>query len=264
MRAFLLTMFVMLSVRLLSAQSAGDLVPEPMVPPVEDVDSATIARIKDQALHLQWSVGYLQSVAQNQLRTGLDSINAPAAGYGFGFEIGRYFDPVPVFVGAEVGVVFIPSDDRTIPASQQRSYSVTTSNVMFPIMTTIRFQPSIMNWVYPYAEFVSGIHVFSSDVTVKRIVQSDTTTDNAASSADFNWNYGFGLGAAVKVADVITLPNSLQRTLIDVRFRYITGSSVTVPYANLVDDETLDYAMRESFVARPSFVTFRLGLTFHL
>jgi hypothetical protein len=66
------------------------------------------------------------------------------------------------------------------------------------------------------------------------------------------------------VADVITLPNSLQRTLIDIRFRYITGSSVTFSYADLIDDSGLDYTFREVRVERPGVVMFRLGVTFHL
>jgi hypothetical protein len=128
----------------------------------------------------------------------------------------------------------------------------------------VRFQPSIENWVYPYAELIGGITFYSSDVTIRTIINSDTTTDSPDGRGDYNWNYGVGIGAAVKVADVITLPNSLQRTLIDIRFRYITGSSVTFSYADLIDDSGLDYTFREVRVERPGVVMFRLGVTFHL
>ncbi len=262
MRAFFLTMFVILAVRLLPAQIAGDnaFVDEA---PVEDIDPAIIARIKDQALPIQWSAGFMQSIAQSELRTELDSINAPAAGYGFGVEFGRYFDPVPVFIGANFGMAFYPSRDRTINSSSRRSYSVTTSNFSMPILATVRFQPSIYNWVYPYAEVLGGITVFSSDVTVRRIFDNDTTTTGDG-DGDFSWTYGVGMGAAIKVADIITLPNSLQRTLIDIRFRYTTGSRVEVSYADLLDETTLDYQVRRAEVARPAMLTFQLGLTFQL
>lgn len=262
MRALLLTMFVILSVRLLPAQVTGDS-PSGNEAPVEDIDPALIARIKDQPLAFQWTVGYMQGVAQTELRDSLNSIKAPAAGYGFGGEFGRYFDPVPVFVGVDVGLLFHPSDDRTINSSSRRSYSVSTSNLSIPIMTTVRFQPSIENWVYPYAEFVAGMTIFTSDVTVRRIFDNDTSTTTEG-NGDFTWSYGVGLGAAIKVADIITLPNSLQRTLIDIRFRYMTGSQVEVSYADLKDESSLDYEIRRTQVARPSLVFFRIGLTFQL
>lgn len=261
MRLVILATFIMFGVRLLPAQVAGD---PPVIVAQDDENPARIAAIKDQALSTQWTVGYMQSIAQGDLRTGLDSINAPAAGYGFGFEIGKYFDPVPVFVGAEASVIFYPSNDRTISASSTRSYSVNTSNFMLPIMTTVRFQPSIYNWVYPYAELLGGFTFYSSGVTIRTIINRDTTTERPGGGKDFNWNYGIGLGVGIKVADVITLPNSLQRTLIDVRFRYITGSSVTATYADLLDDTSLEYTTRQARVEKPSIVTFRLGLTFHL
>lgn len=261
MRLAILATFIILGVRLLPAQVTGD---PPAVGPEDDISPALIARIKDQALPLQWTMGFMQSIAQGDFRTGMESINAPATGYGFGFEIGQYFDPVPVFIGAEASVVFYPSKDREISPSSTRKFSVNTSNFKLPILTTVRFQPSIENWVYPYAELIGGITFYSSDVTVRTIINADTTTDSPEGRGDHNWNYGVGLGALVKVADVITLPNSLQRTLIDIRFRYITGSSVTFSYADLIDDSGLDYTFREVRVDRPGVIMFRLGVTFHL
>jgi opacity protein-like surface antigen len=262
MRLLILTMFVMLSARHLPAQIAGD--PFPVSEsPVEDVDSALIARIKDQALPLQWHVGYIQSIAQGDFRTSLDSIKAPAAGYGFSAEFGWYYDPIPLYVGGSFGVTFYPSNDRTINASSQRSYSVSTSNFSMPILGVVRFQPSIYNWVYPYAEAFAGLTVFSSDVTIRRIVGTDTSTTDDGDE-DFSWTYGLGLGAAFKVADIITLPNSLQRTLIDIGFRYTSGGRATVSYADLIDEASLDYEVRKAEVLNPAMVIFRLGLTFQL
>ncbi|MBU3698814.1 MAG: PorT family protein [Candidatus Kapabacteria bacterium] len=262
MRLLLLTIFVMVSARHLPAQIAGE-DPSSAEAPVEDVDAATIARIKDQALAFQWHVGYMQSIAQADFRTSLDSIKAPATGYGFSAEFGRYFDPIPLYVGGSFGVSFYPSNDRSINASSQRSYSVSTSNFSMPVLGVVRFQPSIYNWVYPYAEAFGGITVFSSDVTVRRIVGSDTSTTDGGEE-DFSWTYGVGLGASFKIADIITLPNSLQRTLIDIGFRYTSGGRAIVSYADLLDETTLDYEVRRAEVLNPAMVIFRLGLTFQL
>ncbi|MBU3679084.1 MAG: porin family protein [Candidatus Kapabacteria bacterium] len=263
MRFVFLATFLIIGVRLLPAQIAGD-APMPISQSAgDDVDEATIARIKDQPLAMQWTISYLQGVSQSELQQAYRDLKAPGTAYGFGVELGKYFDPMPLFIGGEIGVMWFPSNDRSISPTSRRTYQVNTSNFVIPIMGTVRFQPSLDNWVYPYAEFVAGVNIHSSDVTVRTIIDSDTTS-NSEGSGDFNWNYGIGLGAAFKVADVITLPNTLQRTLIDVRFRYITGSSLEVSYADLRDDTSLDYEIRGRKVFRPSVLTFRLGITFQL
>lgn len=263
MRFVILATFLIVGVRLLPAQVTGDMPAALVQSTNDDVDEATIARIKDQALDAQWTISYMQGVSQGDLQQAYRDLKAPSTGYGFGFEFGKYFDPIPLFIGGEAGVMFFPSNDRSISPTSRRTYEVNTSNFMLPILGTIRFQPSIKNWVYPYAEVVAGINIHSSDVTVRTIIDSDTTRNNEG-SGDFNWNYGLGIGAAIKFADVITLPNSLQRTLIDVRFRYITGSTLEVSYADLRDDTSLDYEIRRRVVSRPSILTFRLGVTFQL
>lgn len=263
MRVLLIATFLFLGVRLLPAQVTGGTVAVPPPAAQADPDEATIALIKNQALSMQWTMSYMQSIAQGALRDSLEGIAAPATGYGFGFEIGQYFDPVPLFVGGEAGVMFYPSKDRTIKASSRRSFTVETSNFILPVLGTIRFQPSIENWVYPYAELVGGFTVHSSDVTHRTIFDADTTTDSDG-EGDFNWNYGVGVGVAVKVADVITLPHTLQRTLIDIRLRYITGTTAEVSYADLIDEASLDSEIRTSVVNRPVMIMFRLGVTFHL
>lgn len=263
MRIVFLATFLIIGVRLLPAQIAGDAPLSIAQSASDDVDEATIARIKDQALAAQWTLSYMQGISQSELQQAFLDMNAPATAYGFGIEIGKYFDPVPLFIGGEIGVMWFPSSDRSISPTSRRTYEVNTVNFMIPIMGTVRFQPSLENWVYPYAEFVTGVNIHSSDVTLRTIIDSDTTSTSEG-KGDFNWNYGFGVGAAFKVADVITLPNTLQRTLIDVRFRYITGSELEVSYAGLRDDTSLDYEIRQRRVSRPSVLTFRLGITFQL
>lgn len=263
MRIVFLATFLIIGVRLLPAQTAGDAPRAVTLSVSDDIDEATIARIKDQALAAQWTISFMQGVSQSELQQAFRDLKGPTTSYGFGAELGKYFDPIPLFIGGELGVMWFPSNDRSISPTSRRTYEVNISNFMIPILGTVRFQPSIKNWVYPYAEFVTGINIHSSDVTVRTIIDSDTTS-NSEGSGDFNWNYGIGVGAAFKIADVITLPNSLQRTLIDVRFRYITGSSLEVSYADLRDETSLDYEIRRRVVSKPSVVTFRLGVTFQL
>jgi hypothetical protein len=78
------------------------------------------------------------------------------------------------------------------------------------------------------------------------------------------WNYGIGAGLAIKVADVITLPNSLQRTLCDVRIRYLWGTSATIPNAELDGGNTLGYNIIGVEVDKPRAVSFRAGFIFQL
>nr|MBP7093994.1 hypothetical protein [Candidatus Kapabacteria bacterium] len=74
--------------------------------------------------------------------------------------------------------------------------------------------------------------------------------------------YGVGAGFAVKIADVITLPNSLQRTLIDVRMRYLWGTSVEVPLVEPTANQS--FAIRNVSVDAPEQIVFQLGIMIQL
>lgn len=229
----------------------------------KDPDEATIAIIKQQALSGQFEIHYHQAISQGELRSAFDTLGAPAVSYGLGVEGGYYFDPIPLAVGAELGVLFNGADSKTLGNSSVlgTKYEISSSNTQVPILAHVRFQPNIESWFFPYAELVGGFTIYSSSVTLKVIRSGDTTTSTRG-DGDACWNYGIGAGFAIKVSDVITLPNTLQRTLFDIRIRYLVGTQTNVRYAQLIDGNDPPDSIESREVAKPEVVTFRVGFIF--
>lgn len=229
-----------------------------------DVDSATIAQIKQQPLNWQYGLMYSQSVSQSQLRTAYDSLSLPVVGYGFGVQFAYYMDPIPVAFGGELGVHFFGARERVFgPYSGdplRKRLELSTQNYTLPILGYVRFQPNLGSWVFPYAEIVGGTTIYSSVLTVRQITGNDDTTGrNTESEGGANWTYGIGAGIAIKTADIIELPNALQRFLIDVRFRYLWGTSVSVPH--IEPNASQSYDVLRVPVEAPTQVVFQLGFT---
>lgn len=265
MKSIVSTVLMLLSAYCLHAQIAGEVPSNPDTPSeLKMPDDETIRRIKQQALNTQFEFHYQQAVSQLDLRNALELLGQPPVAYGFGVEGGYYFDPVPLAVGGELGVYFNGADSKSLRSSSFSSrFELTSSNVQIPVLAHIRFQPNINSWLFPYAEVVAGFTIFSSTVTLRHIRAGDTLTDSDGNGA-LTWNYGVGMGLAIKVHDIITLPNTLQRTLFDVRVRYLWGSDTNIPHADLVDGNTLDYYFTEQRVATPQVVMFRAGFIFQL
>jgi hypothetical protein len=239
-----------------TAVAAGD-------PPMKMPDEEVIRVIKQQPLHSQFEIHYFQSISQGDLRRVFELLEAPPVGYGFGAEYSYYFDPVPVSVGGELGVLFNGAESKTLRANDffRTRFEVSASNTQVPVLFHIRFQPNINSWLFPYAEGVGGFTLFSSVVTIDEIQGVDTTT-NHEGDGYVSWNYGLGAGVAIKISDVITLPNSLQRTLFDVRIRYLWGTPTTIPNAVLDGGNSVGYSIIGEPVGDPRVVTFRAGFVF--
>lgn len=265
MKPIVSTVLVLISTYSLHAQIAGEAPPSSDNPSEYKMpDDETIRLIKQQALNTQFEIHYQQAVSQLDLRRAFELLGQPAVAYGFGVEGGYYYDPVPLAVGGELGVYFNGADSKALRTSGFSSrFELTSSNVQIPILAHVRFQPNINSWLFPYAEAVGGFTIFSSTVTLRHIRAGDTLTDSDGNGA-VTWNYGLGVGLAIKVHDVITLPNALQRTLFDVRIRYLWGTDTSVPHAELVDGSNLDYYFTEVRVPTPQVVVFRAGFIFQL
>ncbi len=229
-----------------------------------DVDSATIERIKQQPLNWQYGLMYSQSVSQSQLRNAYDSLSLPVVGYGLGLQFAYYIDPVPVAFGGELGVHFFGAREREFgpyPGDPLRKrLELSTQNYTLPILGYIRFQPNLGTWVFPYVEVLGGTTIYSSVLTVRQITGGDDTTGrNTESEGGANWTYGIGTGIAIKTADMIELPNALQRFLIDVRLRYLWGTSVNIPH--IEPNASQSYDVYRVPVTAPAQVVFQLGFT---
>lgn len=266
MRAILSTILLLLYAYSLHAQIAGESTGlSTDEPAMKMPDEETIRIIKQQALNVQWEFFYHQAISQGELRDVFNKLEAPVVSYGFGAEVGYYFDPVPIAIGGELGVYFNGADSKTLRANDfyNTRYNISASNTQIPILLHARFQPNIESWLFPYAEIVGGLTVYSSTVSTEMIQRGDTTVDRDGEGS-VTWSYGMGVGVAVKVSDVITLPNSLQRTLFDIRVRYLWGSETTVPNAVLDGGNSLGYSIVEEPISMPRVVMFRAGFIFQL
>ena len=132
-----------------------------------------------------------------------------------------------------------------------------TLNLQIPVTFSARLQPNLFTWVYPYLEAVGGFNIFNSNLSVTRSSGVDQEADGVNESSA-SWLYGGGVGLMVKTADIITLPNALQRILIDIRFRYLRSTNVSVPAVELTDTES--FRVKSVPVPDPSFVTFNIGI----
>jgi hypothetical protein len=232
-----------------------------------NVDSATIERIKLQPLKWQYGLMYSQSVTQGELRSAYDSLSLPLVGYGFAAQFAYYMDPIPVVVGGELGVHFFGARDRVFgpyPGDALRTrLELSTQNYTLPILAYVRFQPNLGTWVFPYVEALGGTTIYSSVLNVRQIRgNGDTTGENTESRGGANWTYGLGTGIAIKTADLIELPNALQRILFDVRLRYLWGTSVNVPHIEPLDGG--DYRTDRIDVNAPAQVIFQVGFTIQM
>lgn len=266
MRTTISTIVLLLTTYYLQAQIAGEGAQEQgSEPTMKMPDDEAIRIIKQQALGTQIGLHYVQSISQGNLRRIFEFTDAPPVGYGFGAEAGFYFDPMPLAIGWEIGLLFNGAESKTLRANDfyNTRFIVSSSNVQIPILMHVRFEPNIESWVFPYLEGLGGFTVYSSTVSIERIRGVDTarSTDGNGSAT---LNYGIGAGLAIKIADVITLPNSLQRTLFDVRIRYLWGTNTEIPNAKLDDGNDLGYTLDEVPVVGPQVVMFRAGFIFQM
>jgi hypothetical protein len=233
----------------------------------DPVDDATLERIKQQPLNWQYGLMYSQSISQSSLREAYDSLSLPVVGYGFAAQFAYYMDPIPVVVGGELGVHFFGARERQFGPYAgdplRTRLELSTQNYTLPILAYVRFQPNISNWVFPYVEALGGTTIYSSVLTVRQIRGNrDTTGRNTESEGGANWTYGLGTGVAVKIADMIELPNTLQRFLLDVRLRYLWGTNVDIPH--IEPNSAQSYDVRQVNVTSPGQVVFHLGFSIQM
>jgi hypothetical protein len=225
------------------------------------IDERMIEEIKNSPLNVQVGATFMVANPQDSLRNAIMRFDSPSVGYGFGLSAAYAFDPAPFVVGAEFALNFYGgrTEDyyvRNGPFLDTLRYSA--MNMQMPITTHVRVQPNLFTWVFPYVEGNLGMMVFTSSLDITRNPDSDTPKRDDQSEASVSWLYGGGAGVMVKFADIITLPSTLQRMLLDIRFRYLRGTSVDLPSVKFSDDQTV---VRDSaHVPDPSFVFFNIGL----
>lgn len=113
-----------------------------------------IERLRQKPLNWFGSLTFVYSQPRGNFKRFLDSINT-SWGLGFSFNGGYKFTDVPVAIGADVGVLFYGSQERTyqtplvIGGIPRTVYdTVNTSIVFIPITVLARIAPDI-GWVQP-------------------------------------------------------------------------------------------------------------------
>ncbi len=226
----------------------------------QNMDAEIIERIKQQPLNWHFGASFMVSNPQDSLRRALQRLESPDVGYGFAIDVGYHFDPVPVALIGEFAMNFYGGQYReSIQPGPifNDTLSYETLNLQMPVTFSARVQPSLLTWVHPYAEAIGGFMLFNSSLTVDRRSgsgeQSESRNESSAS-----WVYGVGAGLMVKTADIITLPSSLSRILLDVRFRYLRSTDVEIPTIKLRDDGS--YFVESAAIPDPAFVLFNIGV----
>lgn len=225
-----------------------------------------IRRIKDS--NLNWILGARLQVTnpQREFRDSLIKLGGPDVGIGIDINAGYYFDPIPVAVTLEGGILFMGGESTTkhIRSGLFRdTIQVSSSTIIVPVNTAVRFMPSVGRWLFPYIEGIVGFNVHASSFSLTQDRMSDSRSQSDSRS-DVAFTYGLGAGLAVRVADIVTFPASLQRVLLDVRMRYLFGGAVDVSKVDVVVDETnplnSTYAFRSASVSMSDQVFFSVGV----
>jgi len=227
------------------------------------MDERLIERIKEQPLNITAGMSFMVANPQDSLRRALQKMDAPGVGYGFALDVGYSFDPVPIVLGGQFAMNFYGGTDRDYIVPNQMGTSDTVSyssqNSQIPITLNVRIQPNIGTWVFPYVEGVGGVMLFTSNLSMEQkngvVINSDSRVESSAS-----WLYGVGAGIMVKFADVITLPNTLQRFLVDVNMRYVKGTSVDIPVIKVLEPGPA-FKIEKATVDEPTIIFFNVGIT---
>lgn len=243
--------------------SAGCLVAQPLEDPIEDT---IIEQIKLNNLAGQFGIFYSQSLTQGSLRDAYDSLGAPTAGYGFALHGGYYFDPVPLMIGGEFAMHFFGTRDRAYTPSggtgTTRRFDQSSQNMSIPILAFVRIQPNLGTWVFPYVELDIGTTIQTSMLSVSHSGLAMGHDTDSHTEASANLTYGIGFGLAIKIADFVSLPNTLERFLLDMRIRYLWGTPVDTP--QVVPNEDFSYTIHRVRVSEPSQINFQLGILIQL
>lgn len=227
---------------------------------IGDVDPEVIDRIKRQPLSVIAGIGFMVNNPQGPLADSMQKLNLNHTGLGFNLYAGYYMDPIPVAFTGEVGFAFHGTESKRVfvPRVVFRDtvdYETTSFNI--PFNAAVRLQPNIATWVYPYLEIVGGASLFNSTYSIRVNPNSDNISQSE-SDASIAWQYGVGAGVSVKVADLISLPNSLQRILIDTRMRYLWSTALEISQFDLQDDGS--YKAAKAIVSQPRNIHFTLGI----
>lgn len=222
-------------------------------------DEDHIQRIKQNSLSIQTGVGFAVVNPQGSFRDALVAVGGPDVGLGVNLHLGYHLQHSPVWIVGAFTPTFMGGTYVTVPfdGGLFSSREITSQTMIMPFTVGVRIQPDVAHVLYPYAETFVGITAMSASATYResRRNQSSERRENRVDAAV---NYGVGVGLALNVADVVSLPNSLQRFTVDASMRYLRGGALDV-VRGVVDATTTDFVWQRT--ASSNMVVFALGLT---
>lgn len=228
------------------------------------VDEELIARIKEQPLHVIAGLGFMVNNPQGPLADSMAKLNLNHTGLGFHLYAGYYMDPIPVAFTGEVGFSFHGTESKRFFIKQvlfRDTLDYTTSSFNIPFNAAVRLQPNLFTWVYPYVEIVGGASFFNSTYSIDQF-NGERSASESESDASIAWQYGIGAGVSVKIADLIGLPNSLERVLVETRMRYLWSTALEITRFDLLDDGS--YKSMKAEVNQPQNIHFTVGIAIQL
>jgi len=223
------------------------------------VNDSIIDVVKRKPLNWFAGISFSHSNPQGAFRDSLTKIGVDPPGLGFGVHAGYYFDPIPVSIVLNADYLIYSVDRKRYRNWSDTTEYETQSNAI-PFNVAIRLQPNFESWIFPYAEAIIGGSVFNGSYE-RRTYNGERDYDVSSTQRDVSWElqYGAGAGVMVKVVDIIDLPNTLERVLIDVRMRYLSSSSISVTSYQLVGTGST-YRAVNTTVKNPSSVLFTVGI----
>lgn len=229
-----------------------------------DFEDMLIEKLRGKRLPFLFNSSFVVANPQGEFKDVLRRLGNNSVGYGFNFSMGYYFDPVPIALSLDGGALFFGGEERKdiLKVGNHHSrYDMGYQNAIFPFGASIRLQPNIASYFFPYAEAFGGFSWYHSRASKTRhFFESEESESDSRSS--FVWNYGLGVGSAFRIADFVNLPNNLVRLLLDVRCRYIYSGSMTVYRSELTPENTWRFLQAD--VPASDLVHFSIGFSIHL
>lgn len=219
-------------------------------------EAQRVEYLKNLPLHGFAGINFSNSVPQNEYMDNLQT-----AGPGFGFIGGYRFEPIPISVGGQFDMVFFGGDTKYYNYKLPNGWTyardtLTTSSWAMPITAFVKIEPNLFNFAYPYLEAFAGFTMMNASANYK----SNYGINDDKNEFSANFNYGFGLGTSIKLADFILLPNNITRMLLDVKFRYMSGNETDYYKVKSNSDGSVTF---DKFRSKTDQVFFNLGLVFY-
>jgi hypothetical protein len=194
-------------------------------------DSLQLESVKQQRLSVQESIGIAIANPQGEYRNAVQEGGLGNWFGGLNFYALYNIEESLFHIGGEAGFLIASTDEgrfdpdstrfTSLVAQADRNYQISLVGV--PINALIRFQTPARSPVFAFWEGSLGATVFVSSVSRT----GDVDGGCVRTSVWGNLQYGIGVGAGVKLVDIITLPSELQRVLFEAKVRYESHTAAT-------------------------------------